>query len=590
MRYLLILTTLYVVLPAAKAGAQSTPAAPVAAATADTHMSWWRDARFGMFIHWGVYSVPAGRYEGKEIPGLGEWIMHDAKIPRATYQAYAKKFDPVKYNPDAWVKLAKEAGVKYIVITAKHHDGFAMFQTNASKWNIVDATPYGKDVLKPLAEACRKYGMKLGFYYSQANDWNNPGGAIAGGAWDSTQNGSMDEYIKNVAVPQVREILTHYGDVAELWWDVPTGMTPERAAQFTPLLALQPGIVVNNRLGGGVKGDIETPEQYIPATGIPGRDWETCMTMNDTWGFKTDDNHWKSSETLIRNLIDIASKGGNYLLNVGPTSLGEFPPPIVDRLHAIGRWMSVNGEAIYGTQASPFPHLDWGRCTQKREPDAVKVFYLHVFDWPKDGRLLVPGLMSVPKQAYLLDGHQALTFESSKDGLVLHLPPTPPDTIASVIALKGMNPIVIINPPPKSLTAATDGSFTLTAAKALIFGATDERPQVEGNPSNIGFWTDPRGQIRWYIEVTRAGTYSITADVAAPKAAAWTIHASPINGKDITSADAAIAVTGSYGAYQTQDMGRLAFPQPGKYCVTVTPQISGWNPVNLRSMRLTPAP
>jgi len=264
------------------ASPKSDPASVKKAAEHDAKMAWWRDARFGMFIHWGVYSVPAGRYEGKEIPGLGEWIMHDAKIPRATYQQFAGQFNPVQYDPDAWVRLAKEAGVKYIVITSKHHDGFALFDSKASDWNVVKATPYGKDLLKPLADACRKYGMKLGFYYSQANDWNNPGGAAAGGHWDSTQNGSMDEYIRKVAVPQVKEILTQYGDIAEIWWDVPTGMTKARADQFLPLLALQPGIVSNNRLGEGFKGDIETPEQYIPATGIPGRDWETCMTMNET--------------------------------------------------------------------------------------------------------------------------------------------------------------------------------------------------------------------------------------------------------------------------------------------------------------------
>jgi alpha-L-fucosidase len=185
------------------------------------------------------------------------------------------------------VQTAKAAGVKYIVITTKHHDGFAMFDSKASDWNIVKRTPYGKDVIKMLADACRKYGMKLGFYYSQANDWNNPGGAAAGGHWDKKQDGSFDEYLDKVAIPQVKEILTNYGDVAELWWDVPTDMTKERAAKITPLLDKYPNIITNNRLGGGVQGDLETPEQYIPATGIPGRYWEACMTMNDTWGFKT---------------------------------------------------------------------------------------------------------------------------------------------------------------------------------------------------------------------------------------------------------------------------------------------------------------
>jgi alpha-L-fucosidase len=556
-------------------------------------MSWWREARFGMFIHWGVYSVPAGRYEDKEVPGLGEWIMHDARIPRATYQQYARSFDPVRYNPDAWVRLAKEAGVKYIVITSKHHDGFALFDSKASPWNVVQATPYGKDLLEPLAEACRKYGIRLGFYYSQANDWNNPGGAAAGGHWDSTQNGSMDAYIRDVAVPQVKEILTHYGHIAELWWDVPTGMTPERAAQFLPLLALQPGIIVNNRLGGGVKGDIETPEQYIPATGIPGRDWETCMTMNDTWGYKVDDHHWKSAETLIRNLIDIASKGGNYLLNVGPTSLGEFPEPIVERLHAIGAWMKVNGESIYGTRASEFSHLDWGRSTTKREADSSFTLYLHVFQWPADGQLLVPGLMTMPASAYLLDGHRPLTMEHTSEGLVIHVPRKPLDTIATVIVLKGNNPLIIMGPQPKPLPAAKDGSFSLTAAQAHM-GSPGQPPQLEGptGQQNIGFWTDVDGWASWTIKVDKPGLYTITVNVATPAVSSdWSITGFNMTEKaPWMSIDARVQGTGSYGTYQLQGMGQLNFPKAATYDLEFRPRAKGWNPVNLRTVRLTPAP
>ena len=201
----------------------------------DQRMAWWREARFGMFIHWGVYSVPAGTYNGKQIDGIGEWIMNRGKIPVAEYREYAKQFNPVKYNADEWVRLAKKAGMKYIVITSKHHDGFALFDSKASDWNVVNATPYGKDLLKPLAEACQKHGIKLGFYYSQAQDWNNPGGAAAGGHWDKAQDGSMDDYIRNVAVPQVKEILSNYGPIAVLWWDTPVDMNKERADMLLPL-------------------------------------------------------------------------------------------------------------------------------------------------------------------------------------------------------------------------------------------------------------------------------------------------------------------------------------------------------------------
>jgi len=356
----------------------------------DRRMRWWREARFGMFIHWGVYSVPAGVYRGQRIGGIGEWIMHQARIPCAEYQAFARQFNPVRFDADAWVRLAKSAGMKYIVITSKHHDGFAMFASKASRWNIMDATPFGRDPLKELADACRRHGLRLGFYYSQAQDWNNPGGAAAGGHWDPAQAGDMTDYIRRVAVPQVREILSNYGRIAVLWWDTPVDMTKERADLLIPLLRLQPGIIHNNRLGGGYRGDTETPEQFVPATGYPGRDWETCMTMNDTWGYKSYDDNWKSPETLIRTLIDIASKGGNYLLNVGPTSEGLIPQPSVDRLRAVGAWMRKNGSAIYATSASPFRRLSWGRCTQKRTTTGGTL-YLHVWDWPADGRLLLPG-------------------------------------------------------------------------------------------------------------------------------------------------------------------------------------------------------
>ena len=436
----------------------------------DKRMEWWREARFGMFIHWGVYAVPAGTYNGQKISRIGEWIMNRGKIPVADYQAFAKQFNPVKYDAEAWVKMAKDAGMKYIVITAKHHDGFALFDSKASKWDMVDATPYGKDLIKPLAEACRKYGIKLGLYYSHAQDWNNPGGAAArkvakegwdnpdsaridaytvanSGHWDPAQTTkTMSEYIDEVAVPQVKELLTNYGDVAVLWWDTPTGMTDEYAEKFQKVLVLQPNIITNDRLKRpNFPGDYKTPEQRIPdLKELDGKDWETCMTMNETWGYKSYADKWKSSETMIRNLIDIASKGGNYLLNVGPKADGEFPIQSTESLKAIGAWMKVNGESIYATKASPLAPLPWGRCTRK-EKNGNTTLYLSVFEWPKDGNLVVPGLKNKITSAKLLADGKAVKTKTDEMGLVITLPEKASDPVATVIKLelKGMTDGVI---------------------------------------------------------------------------------------------------------------------------------------------------
>lgn len=429
--------------------------------TKDARMRWWREARFGMFIHWGVYSQWGGVYHGhNQARGGAEWIMNRSKIPVAEYREKAKSFNPTKYDPDAWVRLAKEAGMRYIIITAKHHDGFALFNSKASKWDVADATAYGKDLLKPLAEACKKQGIRLGFYYSQAQDWNNPGGSAArkemregwpnpdsatidaytkehNGHWDPAQERrTFAQYIDEVAVPQVKELMTHYGEVAVLWWDTPTGMTDEAAIKLKEALTSQPHIITNDRLKRpNFPGDTKTPEQKIPTQAeLDGQDWETCMTMNGSWGYKSWDNKWKSTETLIRNLVDIASKGGNYLLNVGPKEDGTIPQESIDRLKQIGAWMKVNGEAIYATKASPLAALPWGRVTRKETPSATTL-YFSVFDWPKDGKLFVPDVKNEIVSARLLAGGD-LKAKPENGGIVIDVPDTAPDPIATVIKVE----------------------------------------------------------------------------------------------------------------------------------------------------------
>lgn len=543
----------------------------------DARMRWFREARFGMFIHWGVYSVPAGTYQGKQIGGIGEWIMNSGKIPTATYQAYAKEFNPVNFNAETWVKLAKEAGMKYIVITSKHHDGFAMFDSKTSPWCITQATPFKRDPLKELAAACKKYGIRLGFYYSQAQDWNHPGGAAAGGHWDKAQDGDMTEYIKKIAVPQVREILTNYGPIACLWWDTPFEMTKERADLLLPLLRLQPGIIHNNRLGGGYKGDTETPEQFVPATGYPGRDWETCMTMNDTWGFKSYDHNWKSSETLIRNLVDIASKGGNYLLNVGPNSLGEIPGPSVERLKAVGAWMKRNNKGIYATQPSPFKKLPWGRCTRVEEKGG-STLYLHVFDWPSDGQLLVPGLMNETQGASLLNGRGMLSATNTPGGVLIQVPHVAPDPISSTVVLKVKGVLEIVQP---ELTQNIDGSITLRPGDALLHG---NEIAVEGNGDreNFGFWTNASDWLEWQFKAVKTGKFKLSAEIASPGNGSFTVS---LGSQKLT---VQAPNTGSYLNYKLVDLGTLEFTQIGKASISVRAVANGWSPINLRMVKVVP--
>ena len=568
---------------AAAAADSANPYANETTVQRDARMEWWQNARFGMFIHWGVYAVPAGTYDGKRIPDIGEWIMCQGKIPMVEYQKFAKDFNPTNYNADTWVRLAKKAGMKYIVITAKHHDGFAMFKTQASPWNIVQASPYGQDVLKPLAAACRKYGIKLGFYYSQAQDWNN-GGSESRGAWDPAQKHDMDDYIDKVAVPQVKELLSNYGEFPTvLWWDTPSDMNEERAAKFEALFKLKPGIISNNRLGGGFPGDTETPEQHIPATGFKDRNWETCMTINDTWGYKSYDRNFKSTETLLRNLIDIASKGGNYLLNVGPDSSGVIPAPEAERLREIGVWMKVNGEAIYGTTASPFERLPWGRCTKKISADGTETtLYLHVFNWPTNGRLAVPGLKNEIVKAYLLKPnwlgfHKQLMVASYASGVAISVPDTAPGEISSTVVLK-----IRGKPETEARSAVSlqkdDGSVQLLAGDANLYGGLQKESIAD--KENIGYWINPEDTASWTFTVDHPGTFRLTAEIAAEASGNFEVT---VGGQKIRGAAPA---TKDYTKFAVLNLEGVVTLAAGKTTLTVQPMAEGWHPMNLRSLSI----
>jgi alpha-L-fucosidase len=557
------------------------PYADETVAQRNDRMAWWRQSRFGMMICWGVYSVPAGTYKGKLSLSDTEWIMLRSKIPVAEYKEYAKQFNPVKYDPDSWVRLAKEAGMKYVVIIAKHHDGFAIFDTKVTDWDVVDATPYGKDLLKPLAEACRKHDMKLGIYYSQAQDWVHTGGGVvswAGGKWDKAQEGSMDEYIDKIAVPQIRELLTNYGDVSVLWWDTPAGMNEQRINELQRMINLQPGIITNDRLGGD--GDFTTPEQFIPATGLDS-DWESCMTINNSWGYRSNDHNWKTTEELVRNLVDIASKGGNYILDVGPNAEGEIPQPAIERLKGIGQWMKINSESIYETTASPFYKLTWGRCTKKTFINGTTL-YLHVFDWPQDGMLVLPGMKNTVQQAYLLRNLKKLKTTENEAGITVELPSMQHDTIDEVVVVKvaGKLDVELIVP-----TQNAEGVVELPAKMADIhnvFG-TNARLEGEKGKENIGSWMSPEVWVEWSLEVKHGGLFEVCIEVATgmPETNLELVVGS-------SRLDAAIVSTGGDDQYKKVSLGKIEVPEAGVYSLRMKPVKKQEKPINLRSASLIP--
>ena len=416
----------------------------------EKRLEWFREAKYGLFIHWGLYAIPAGEWNGKRSLGIGEWIMNRLTIPVRDYEKLASRFNPVKFNADEWVRVAKDAGMKYIVITSKHHDGFAMFKSNASAYNIVDATPFKRDVLKELADAAARQGIRLGFYYSQSQDWHEPNGA--GNTWDfgPDDKKDYDQYLRSKAEPQVKELLTGYGPVALIWFDTPRMMTGDRAQRFAAIVRqLQPATLIDGRLG--TEGDYRSTGDNVIPPQISTDAWEVPATINHTWGYRTDDTDWKSPGQITFKLVDIVSKGGNYLLNVGPTAEGLIPQPSQDILRTVGKWLQVNGEAVYGAGPTPFgeelgePSARGARDIrgdalvyqqiQWRVTTKPGKLYFTFFDEPR-APFQLPQMRNAAKRAYRLADGAPVEMKTENGRTALNVPRPILDPMATVVVVE----------------------------------------------------------------------------------------------------------------------------------------------------------
>ncbi len=465
-------------LPQNASGGNTTPPPNPNSDTAVTpqaeRLRWFTDAHFGLFLHWGVYSRLGDSWQDTQC-NKAEQIQWEKRIPIAEYTKVAAQFNPVKFDAANWARTAKAAGMNYIVITSKHHDGFAMFDSPCNPYNIVKATPFARDPMKELATACRTEGIRLCFYYSLGREWHdesvpNPAGKKKGNFWDYPVNTerSLDIYLERKAKPQLRELLTQYGPVGAIWFDTPEGITPPQSQALCDLIhSIQPNCLINARVGNGL-GDYDISEQFIPGFKKDAKPWESCITINHHWGYDQFDNNWKSADTLLRQLVDITSKGGNLLLNIGPTGEGEFPTASMERLRDMGRWMDKNGEAIYGAGPSCFGHeygskptvnhsgvdangqeiatpkpahgvgkADEALATPKNWRCTTKpgVIYLHIFDWPGTA-FTVDNLSETVTSAIVLDGGTPVVFAQKEHTLSLTLPEHAPNSGITVIKLQ----------------------------------------------------------------------------------------------------------------------------------------------------------
>jgi alpha-L-fucosidase len=546
-------------------------------------MAWFRHDKFGMFIHWGPYSLLAGEWKGRRVPvgTEAEWIMQRFNIPVKEYREMAHGLNPVNFNAERWVALAKATGMKYLVITAKHHDGFAMYHSRVSDYNIVDWTAFKRDPLKELSEACRKEGIRFCVYYSHREDWDDPDGY--GNNWDYDRSQKVFErYLERKAKPQLHELLTNYGPVGLVWFD--RGLyTPQQATEFVNLVhELQPQCLINGRVGNygqELMGDYQDMnDNGMPSGGLD-EYWETPQTLNSTWGYSKFDQQWKTPATVIQRLVEIVSKGGNYLLNIGPMADGTIPSASVTTLEKVGAWMRENGESIYGTSACPFDEFPWGRCTVKGQ----KV-YLHVFSWPADALLRISGLNNQVIGAYpLREPSRKLQVGRDHGTVTVTLPPKVLDEYDSVMVMEISGPPSVTRP---LMTQGSDSPFELDYLKAVTSGKAEKRFNRVGG-FHISKWTGPEDSVSWRLLLSQTGVYKVRVQYAAREGWEGSKYVVTIGSQSLT---AAVEATGDWYEYRTFDLGSVNLSKAGEYAVSVRPATaSDHNLMYFKSLELKPA-
>ena len=590
--------------PAAPGTAEPAPAAEAQeialwARNRDDRMRWWREARFGMFIHWGLYSPAGGYWDGKRYEQhYAEWIQNWAAVPCAESARQMRPlFQPDAGFADAWADLARDAGMRYAIMTSKHHDGFTLFNSQQpySLANPVaggtNISPAGRDVAREFADAMRARGLRPGFYYSLL-DWQHPDAyEMALPGYPKDNHPRDHERYKAYVRGHVHELLSNYGPLATIWFDYSDekrqGQAWGAAQLMGDMRAAQPGILVNNRLFFGLEnknGDYGTPEKYVPPTGLPGMDWEVNHTLNESYGFSAHDMHWKDTAAVVQLLSDIVSKGGNLLLNIGPDAHGRVPVQAAAALRGVGAWMRVNGEAIHGTTASPFQRLAWGRATQK-----PGVLYLHVWEWPANGRLVVP-MKGTVRAARLLGSDAPLRAAASDreaGRLVVELPAKPADATCPVVRLELAGGV---EPMPFLVFPADDGTLALTPHDAVLDGPSIrvERVGVIGDVQhNIGYWLDPAATAAWPIGIgaDQGGRYRVDAEIACADAAAGSRIQFDI--EDGPGApEFTVPATGGWQSYRTVTLGQVELEPGAHRAVLRSNSKAGEAVVNVRSIRM----